>query len=111
MALTKTRDVAFGVQSSLQNALAMGMKLEVGEMAFDSEYATGGEAITFPDMPRKIMAVVIQPKGGYVFDYDRTNAKVIVYGQASNVLGALTQIAASVDLSALSNVPYQAWGY
>lgn len=111
MALTKTRYTIFQSDSSLQNALARGQKFEVGTFALDSEYATGGEAITFPDMPKQVMAVIIQPKGGYVFDYDITNGKVIVYGQASNVLGALTQIAASVDLSALSNVPYVAYGY
>lgn len=111
MALTKTRYTIFQTQSSLQNALARGVKFEVGTLAMDSQYATGGEAITFPDMARQVMAVIIQPKGGYVFDYDIDNKKVIAYMQSSNVAGALTQVASSSDLSSLSNVPYVAFGY
>lgn len=52
-------------------------------IAFDSSYPTGGEALT-PAMLGlgTIDFVSIGNKAGYVFEYDYTNQKVLVYGSA-----------------------------
>lgn len=109
MALTKTINTGVGVQQSLQGMLARGMKIEFGEIAMDSSYPTGGEAITFPAF-KSVAAVFIQPKGGYVFDYDIDNAKVLAYYAATSA-NPFNQVSNTADLSALSNVPYLAIGF
>lgn len=62
------------------------------------------------DIPT-LQGIVMNPNGGYLFDYDYTNRKFIVYGQATtptagNPLDAVT----SKDLGALT-IHYKAWGY
>ena len=109
MAGVKTPEPHLATAKRIRDISDWGAKIEWGTYAFDDEYATGGEAFTTEGF-KSVTGVFFQPKGGYVFDYTGSN-KVIAYGQASNVLGALTQIAASVDLSALSDVPYMIVGF
>ena len=112
MAGVKTKDTRLK-EPTVQQLLARGGKIEFGTYAFDAEYATGGEALAFTAVGWKANPVVcvFEPKGGYVFEYDRTNGKVKAMGQTSNAIGALVEIASSTDLSALSDVPYLAFGW
>lgn len=51
------------------------------DIAFDSSYPTGGEAATAANFGLTVVNDVVfpEPSGGYIFQYDRTNAKILVY--------------------------------
>lgn len=51
-----------------------GLRMVAGEIAFDSSYPTGGEAISLPI--NDVWGMVIENKSGYLFEYDRTNKKI-----------------------------------
>ena len=83
-------------------------------IAFDSSYPTGGEPLTSADLgfaaaPRDVR---IEPKSGYVFEYDAANQKVIVYyGDNNNASdGPLIQIPDTTNLSTLTGVKVIARG-
>ena len=49
-------------------------------LAFDSSYPTGGEALTPGQVGLQVIeSASIEPKGGYVFEYDYTNQKIKVF--------------------------------
>lgn len=50
-------------------------------VAFDSSYATGGEAFDVQSLfgIHDLSAVIIEPRDGYMFQYDRTNKKIKAY--------------------------------
>ena len=52
---------------------------KMADIAFDSSYANGGESITPADLGLlRIDNMIIEPKGGYTFEYDSTNEKIKV---------------------------------
>ena len=110
MALVKTPNPK---QNTSVSMASMRLKMEVGTIAMDSSYPTGGEAITFPSFDTKPIAVMIESEDGYVFKYDRTNEKIMAYyGDYSNGSdGALVQVANTVDLSGVTAAAYIAVGY
>lgn len=106
--VTATKDTSFNQNIALESFQARGGVLEMGTLAFGSMPGAG-----FPcsfDVGR-LVGAFIASFNGYVFEFDATNNLITVYGQASNVLGALTLIASKVDLSACSGVPYLAFGW
>ncbi len=56
-----------------------GLKMIVGTIDFDASYPTGGESLDLSTDIPGLLAVFIETKGGYVFEYDYTNKKVIAY--------------------------------
>ena len=114
MGTTVTWDTDQGSQVALQAQLSKGLKVGYGELAFDNSYPTGGESTTFFNNTK---IVLFQPQGGYVFDYDATNEKVLVYRcdngdtVASGTVTPLVQVSNTADLSALSDVPFVAFGF
>lgn len=48
------------------------------DLAFDESYPTGGEAITVPGLAA-INEIYFPQVSGYLFEYDKTNKKVLVY--------------------------------
>ena len=87
------------------------MRMVFGTIAFDNSYPTGGEAITLSTyFPGGIECVDVFPQAGYVFVYDKANAKVIGY-QSDDAVDPLDQIGNTTDLSALTAVPFVAYGY
>lgn len=49
-------------------------------IAFDSSYPTGGESLTAANLGLGTIEYIrIDPKAGYVFEYDYTNKKVLAY--------------------------------
>ena len=85
-----------------------------GTIDFDNFYPTGGEDFNPAEyFPRGLLGVIFEPKGGYVFEYDYTNARVKAmcgnYDLAAD--GALTEVADGTDLSAVTGVRFIAWGY
>lgn len=89
-------------------------RIMTGTIDFDDSYPTGGESFD-PSVyfPRGLLGVIFEPKGGYVFEYDYTNARVKAmcsnYDQAAD--GALTEVANGTNLSAVTGVRFIAWGY
>lgn len=89
------------------------MKVVTGTFAFDSSYASGGESITdiadeFKGLGSTtgMLGVLFQSTAVYNFpvDYTAGAEKVLAYNMASGNQ-------ASGDLSALTAVPFFAWGY
>lgn len=108
---SKTKAVQHNTNTDINSAIARGMNIEVGTIAFDSSYPTGGEALSFEGFTPT--AVMVQSSGGYVFSWDSTNAKVLAYyadydGAAD---GALIQVANETNLAALTAVQYIAIGF
>lgn len=101
MAATLTPDVGHNTNYSLNSFLARGGKIQVGTLAFDSSYPTGGEEVDFGFTPA---FVIVQPVSGYVFEYDSGNDKVIAYYADYDAVadGALIQVADTTDLSSVS---------
>jgi hypothetical protein len=110
MALTVTKDGHFNTNYSINAALAYGMKMEMGSIAFDSSYPTGGEALAFGFTPAIVIA---EPNLGYVFQYDYTNKKLLAYYADYDAVadGALIQVANTTNLSGLTAVKYVAFGW
>ena len=89
------------------------LKMEIGTIAMDSSYRTGGEDITFPSFETNPVVVLIESEDGYIFKYDRANGKVMAYyadyDAASD--GALIQVGNATDLSSVTAAAYIAVGY
>jgi hypothetical protein len=107
MAATKTPEAKMATAKRIRDVADWDGKMEMGVIALDSEYVTGGEAITFVGF-RSVVGCWIQPRGGYVMDY--TDGKVKVYVSAVSD-AVMVEVASSTDLSALSDIPYIAFGY
>jgi hypothetical protein len=83
MALTVTVDQVPNRQSWLGHS-ARHSRLTSGTITFDSSYATGGEAIAAANVAllRKIDAIMFDSEDGFVFKYDKSNAKVMAFSPA-----------------------------
>ena len=75
--------------------------------ALDNSYATGGYSITAANLGLKtIKRLTAEPKSGYVFSYDYTNKKLIVYqGDNTNAAAAPgVEVSSTTDLSAVTGI-------
>lgn len=77
-----------------------------GTVAFDSSYTTGGLALTAATLGLRVVdMIIIQPRSGFVFDYDYTNSKLLAFTQGattgatavSGTTGALMNTDAGVE--------------
>jgi len=88
MALTKTYDLPRAER------ISRNVGIVTGKISFDSSYPTGGESLDLTDRLRTVLAVFIENKSGYIFEYDYTNKKVKAYyptkSQSSNLAGTVT---------------------
>lgn len=84
-------------------------------IAFDSSYPTGGEALAASDIDglesQIDVLIAFSGQSGYVFDYDKTNEKVLVYQQKNpaDAGGAdipLPEVGNAGDLSGLTAVTF-----
>ena len=102
------------VVSSLKRRKLGTMQVSTGTVAFDTTYPAGGEAFTH-DMvgfSQEIeMADFGEPCGGHVILFDRVNQKAKVYygDYSAGADGVLVENAVA-DISALTAVPFIAWG-
>lgn len=86
-----------------------------GTITLDNSYPTGGyslagilkETDTGAEGVEWIRSIKIELPG-YEGRFDRPNQKYVLY-QQSAATGALTQVPNATDLSALTNLPYEAW--
>lgn len=67
-------------------------------------YATGGVAVTARgfDLAAALVDLDVRPAGGYVFEWDKTNAKVKAYRE--NGAGSYTQNATLVEVANAVNL-------
>jgi hypothetical protein len=103
--------------------------MSVSTIDFDSSYPTGGEPLTpadlgFASTSDPELHIEVKAKGGYVFEYDHANQKVLAYRRGAiteNVAGtytqnavlaaaALAEVADTADLSAVTGVRVVAYG-
>ena len=75
------------------NRLTVALKI-----TFDDSYPTGGEPLDLTTYVENIETVGIEVSGGYVFQYDRTNKKVLAY-EAGADGAALDEVANATNLS------------
>ncbi len=108
MGVTITKKEGLGILEKC----GLGIGMLTGSLAFDDSYPTGGETVDLSGYFSDIHMVLIEPKSGYVFEYDYTNKKVLAYYADYNGAadGALIEVAAAVDLSALTDVRFVAIG-
>lgn len=111
MALTKsqTKEFIVGAHDGKQ------LVIEIGTVAFDNSYPTNGEAVTFGTNMREPLGAVLAPTAGYVFEYDAANKKIKAFRQKDPAAAggadiALPEVGNTTDLSALTAVPFFAWG-
>lgn len=105
MALTKSIDLTLGT-------FVIGdRKAVVFSITPDSAWLEAGESLTTADFGflNRTDLVLIEPKGGYTFAYDRTNQKVLAYQQVdpADTGGAdvpLAAVADDVDISGVGAV-------
>lgn len=77
----------------------------VVQVTFDNSYTTNGMPFTAADANLKnILWCSVAPAGGYVFEYDYTNSKIIAYRQKDPAAAGgadipLPQVANGIDLS------------
>jgi len=111
MGLTITKDPAMQTNYSLESALARGLKMEIGKFTPDNSWLAAGEAMSFGFTP---VVVFIEPKSGYVFEYDYTNSKELAYYADYDAVadGALIAVVDTTDLStACADTYYIAFGW
>lgn len=89
-------------------------RMTVRTIAFDSSYATGGEALTYRDLgfSQRPDVVIVESKSGYVFEYDSTNEKLLArWGDNDNAAdGPLVEVPAATNLAAITGVQVVAIG-
>jgi hypothetical protein len=92
--------------------LESGFTLIVGQIALDSSYPTGGEAIDL-SLNERIDVLICENHTGYMFKWDADNQKLLVYrGDNTNAAAAPgVQVTAAVDLSALTVVNFIGVGF
>lgn len=87
----------------------------LGEFALDSSYPTGGYDISAlfsefnAESSNTNIVILVGSRAGYVFDVDFTNKKLLAYRQTA-ATGALAEVANAVNLSAVTRVPFVAFG-
>ena len=66
---------------------AGGYREVIADVAFDSSYPYGGESFTPGDVGMSaVHKLMIEPKGGYTFEYDYTNQKIKVFSPAPAII-------------------------
>jgi hypothetical protein len=112
MALTITREAGQNLSYTLQSNLARGLKMEFGKFTPDNSWLAAGEEMTFSfNTP---VLVVVENKGGIVFEYDYTNEKMLAYyaDYSTTTDGALIVVPDTTDLSTIcANTRYVAYGF
>jgi hypothetical protein len=85
-------------------------KMIVLDITFDDSYPTGGEALDLTTYVGTIESVMIEQKGGYQFEYDRTNKKVKVFNTImdvvdSNLVGNANDLGTELTANRATEVP------
>jgi len=100
-----------------------GFTAVIGTIDFDSSYPTGGEAIAATDLGLNTLdMLIVGQRFGYSIEWDKANAKLLVYQTpiivsaattasfAGVVPAALVEASDTKDLLAVSLVDFICWG-
>jgi hypothetical protein len=101
--------LTFGTPEYWRLPQARGKAICSIKITFDSSYPTGGEAVAVSDIDGLQGDIdylwCVGDGAGYVFEWDNTNSKIIVYWVDTTTDGApLAQVVNTTDLSAVA--PY-----
>lgn len=98
--------------TNVDNSGLLNKRVVFCDLAFDSSYPTGGEALVANTLGMlDFHFVLIEPKAGYVFTFDRTNNKVMAYWTSNTADGeAMVEVTDSTDLAAVTGVKVMAIG-
>lgn len=79
-----------------------GRRMHVYNIAFDDAYPTGGEAVTPGDVGlTRIDDAIISPEGGFTFEWDTTNSKILAYWVDTSTDGAaMAEVVDTTDINA-----------
>jgi len=90
-----------------------GYKLITGYLSF-ATYITDGVPMDMSlDFPNRLHFLIVEPKGGYIFNYDYTNRTLLAYyaDYSTGTDSVLIQVADDLDISkAVSNCHFMAIG-
>ena len=81
--------------------ISRSLSIITGTIDFDASYPTGGEVLT--DITAKfktLYRITFDQKGGYMFEFDKTNSKVKVYNSSVEITPAGTNAAATISVGA-----------
>lgn len=104
MALTESRKALVeAFPSNNANFTSRKLLIKAGIITLDNSYqGSGGETLDLSaEFPGGLLFVLFESKGGYVFNYDKANGKVIAYyGDNNNAAdGPLIEVPGTTDLS------------
>ncbi len=91
------------------------LKVTCGTLTMSSSYATGGDSYVNNSLGvDNLITLIVGNAGGYVFEVDQTNSKILAYRQTAPADAgvadiALVEVDAAVDLSAVA-IPFIAIG-
>ncbi len=112
MSLTRTPAKRHGGIYTVQADAGTNMVIEIGTLAFDNSYPTGGEAITFSIPVANIVGFYAEPYGGRLYTYERSTEKIKAwFSRGGTASGVFAEVSSTSDLSAMSNVPYMVFGF
>jgi len=80
-----------------------------GTLAFDSSYPTGGESLTAANIGLRVIEQIdVQPRSGYVFDYNYTDSLLLVYRTGTvTPAGTLSTPSFAIASSASASATYK----
>jgi hypothetical protein len=105
MALTIGTQYDFDAAKSSPQPAELGTKFVFAQVTFDSSYAAGGLALTASDLGLdEVLAVYSTVGSGYLFEYDKANAKLkaLYADYDAGADGALIEAASSASLGSIS---------
>lgn len=114
-AATATYDSTHGNLREVQS-FGQPTKFRSGKFKMNASYATGGDTLDLSTLFGTLQGVIIAPVGGYVFEYDYANGKVMAYwgDNANAAAGPGVEVTATTDLSAIGldggYIRFLAWG-
>ena len=93
---------------------AKDFKILIGALTLTGTYVTNGEAMDISDyFPSELQLVLVESKGGFVFEYDYTAKKVKAYYYDYDAVadGAAIEVANTADITAANGAKFIAIGY
>lgn len=114
-AATATYDSNHGNLRDVRS-FGQGLKFASGTLVMNASYATGGDTLDLSTFFTELLGVTIAPTGGYTFEYDYTNGKVMAYwGDNANASsGPGVEVDSTTDLSGIGldsgAIRFLAWG-
>lgn len=117
MALVATYDEGEGKDKFLHKLVdgpkGEGWRMLTGSLNLDNSYPAGGYPLDLSARLPNLTGVFVEPKGGYLMQYDYTNKKlqVFYFNYPGAAAGAAIEVPAATNLAALVGIRLLALGY